>query len=53
MIAAQSGLMLDTEENAKLGGSPAMPLKKWHRMNIMLQRMLDRKQSGDGGANGA
>lgn len=47
MIAGRSGLMYDTEKGDKVGGSPAMPLKQFHRMNLMIQKMLQKKTKGD------
>ena len=38
-IAAQSGVMRTIEDNGIVGGSPALPIKEWHRQTITLQRL--------------
>ena len=39
-LAAQSGVMSDVPEGAAYGGTPAIPIKEWHR-----QTLLKRKES--------
>lgn len=41
-IAAQSGVMEDVPSGASMGGSPAVPVKHWHRQTIALNK-LSRK----------
>jgi UDP-3-O-[3-hydroxymyristoyl] glucosamine N-acyltransferase len=38
-LAAQSGVMRDIEDGAVMGGSPALPIKQWHRVNIALAKL--------------
>lgn len=42
-IAAQSGVIHDIEDNSKIGGSPAIPIKEWHRQTIALKRLGKNK----------
>ncbi len=42
-IAAQSGIMRDIEDGAIMGGSPALPIKDWHRTNIALARLIKKE----------
>ncbi len=46
-LAAQSGVMADVPAGAAYGGSPAMPVKDWHRQTILLAQMIKR----NGGAS--
>ncbi len=46
-IAAQSGVMNDVPAKTILGGSPAVPVKQWHRQTIALKKLTEKK----GGAN--
>jgi UDP-3-O-[3-hydroxymyristoyl] glucosamine N-acyltransferase len=38
-LAAKSGVMRDIEDGAVMGGSPALPIKQWHRTNIALAKL--------------
>ncbi|GBG32687.1 UDP-3-O-acylglucosamine N-acyltransferase [Hondaea fermentalgiana] len=38
-IAAKSGVMADVEENAKVGGLPAVPIRQFHRQSILLRKL--------------
>ncbi len=42
-IAAQSGVIKNTTPKATLGGTPAMPIKQWHRQSIVLKHLIDKK----------
>lgn len=44
-IAAQSGVMSDVEKGAVLGGSPALPIKQWHRMTAALKRIATKTKN--------
>jgi len=46
-LAAQSGVMADIPAGANYGGTPAVPIKDWHRQTIALDRMIKRKGTGD------
>jgi UDP-3-O-[3-hydroxymyristoyl] glucosamine N-acyltransferase len=43
-IGAQSGLLRDVAPGETIAGSPAIPIRDWHRQTILLQRLLDRKR---------
>lgn len=47
MIAAQSGIMSDVENGAVLGGSPAVPIKQWHRITALLKKMTNTTKTGN------
>ncbi len=38
-IAAQSGVISDVPAMARLGGTPAQPLRRWLRAHVMLERL--------------
>jgi UDP-3-O-[3-hydroxymyristoyl] glucosamine N-acyltransferase len=42
-VAAQGGVMVDIPAGASYGGSPAVPVKDWHRQTIALSRLIKRK----------
>lgn len=42
-IAAQSGLMRNVEQGETVAGSPAVPVRDWHRQTIALQKMAKGK----------
>jgi UDP-3-O-[3-hydroxymyristoyl] glucosamine N-acyltransferase len=45
-IAAASGVAKNiTEPKSNWGGAPAMPIRKWHRLNVILENMVDKKES--------
>ena len=44
MIAAQSGVSVDVEPKSVLGGSPAQPIRDWHRTTVMLKKLISKKQ---------
>lgn len=41
-IAAQSGLMRDVSAGETIAGSPAIPIREWHKQTIALQRLLKK-----------
>jgi UDP-3-O-[3-hydroxymyristoyl] glucosamine N-acyltransferase len=43
-IAAQSGVTADVPPRARLGGTPAMPLRRWLRAHVMLERLAKAKR---------
>ncbi len=43
-IAGQSGVVADVEAGAILGGTPAQPLRDWHRQSILLAKMIKEKR---------
>ena len=45
-IAAQSGLMRDVADGETVAGSPAMPVRDWHKQTIVLQRLIKEKKNG-------
>ncbi len=42
-VAAQSGLAKDVEDGAVMGGSPAIPIKDWHRQIVAVSRLIKKK----------
>lgn len=44
-LTAQSGVMADIPAGATYGGSPAVPVKDWHRQTIALARLSKRKET--------
>lgn len=42
-IAAQSGIIQDVETGAKIGGSPAVGIRTWHRQSVALKRLATGK----------
>lgn len=42
-IAGMSGVARDVESMQTVGGIPAIPIKQWHRINILLSKMLEKK----------
>jgi UDP-3-O-[3-hydroxymyristoyl] glucosamine N-acyltransferase len=43
-IAAQSGLMRDVEKGETIAGSPAIPVRDWHKQTIVLQQLVKGKK---------
>ncbi len=41
-IAAQSGLMRDVPAGETISGSPAIPIREWHRQTIAIQRLTKK-----------
>lgn len=41
-IAAQSGVMKDISDGEKVGGSPAVPLREWHRQVLYLSKVIKK-----------
>lgn len=46
-IAAQSGIMQDLAAKEAVGGSPALPLKQWHRQTIALKQLTMQRKKND------
>jgi UDP-3-O-[3-hydroxymyristoyl] glucosamine N-acyltransferase len=46
-IAAQSGVMNDTPAGSTYGGSPAVPVKDWHRQTIAVANLLKKKETSE------
>jgi len=44
-IAAQSGLMRDVTDGDTVAGSPAIPVRDWHKQTIALQRLIRQKKN--------
>lgn len=41
-VAAQSGVMQDIPAGAALGGTPAQPIKDWHRQTVALKKLIKK-----------
>lgn len=41
-IAGQSGIIRDVPSGATMGGTPAMPIRDWHRQTIRLSRLSNK-----------
>ncbi len=41
-IAGMSGVMRDVEPMAIMAGIPVLPIKKWHRINALLNKMVSK-----------
>lgn len=41
-VAAQSGVAQDIEDKQIMGGSPAVPIRQWHRQNFCLQKLVNK-----------
>lgn len=44
-IAGMSGVMRDVDPMQTVGGIPALPIKKWHKINSTLIRMVESKKT--------
>lgn len=44
MIAARGGIMHDLEPGSVVGGSPAMPIRQWHKVTALLKKMSSNKE---------
>jgi UDP-3-O-[3-hydroxymyristoyl] glucosamine N-acyltransferase len=42
-LAGQSGVMRDVAPGTAMGGSPAVPLKQWHRQTAILDRLAKKE----------
>lgn len=42
-IAAQAGVMSDVPAGATFGGTPAVPIKDWHRQTVALAKLIKRE----------
>lgn len=46
-IAAQSGVVKDVANGAVVGGTPAVPIRDWHRQNVLINKMLEKNKKGN------
>ena len=46
-VAAQSGVAQNIEDRQVIGGSPAVPIKQWHRQTIALKKLTKKRNSND------
>ncbi|MBM3567940.1 MAG: UDP-3-O-(3-hydroxymyristoyl)glucosamine N-acyltransferase [Alphaproteobacteria bacterium] len=46
-IAGQAGVMRDVPPGAKMGGSPAVPIRDWHRQTLALEKLAKGRQEED------
>jgi UDP-3-O-[3-hydroxymyristoyl] glucosamine N-acyltransferase len=47
-IAAQAGVMQDVPPGAKVGGSPAVPIRQWLKQTLILARLAKERAGKDG-----
>jgi len=47
-IAAQAGVMQDVPPGAKVGGSPAVPVRQWLKQTLVLARLAKERAGKDG-----
>ncbi len=45
-VAAQSGLMRDVDAGQTVAGTPAVPVRDWHKQTILLQKLLKENKDG-------
>jgi UDP-3-O-[3-hydroxymyristoyl] glucosamine N-acyltransferase len=38
-VAAQSGVIRNVEPGVTVGGSPALPIREWHRQTVAISRL--------------
>ncbi|HBN22333.1 MAG TPA: UDP-3-O-(3-hydroxymyristoyl)glucosamine N-acyltransferase [Holosporales bacterium] len=43
-IAAQAGLMKDVDPGQKVAGTPAVPVRQWHRQTVSLARLAQKRK---------
>jgi UDP-3-O-[3-hydroxymyristoyl] glucosamine N-acyltransferase len=43
-IAAQSGVMTDVPDGETYGGSPAVPIRDWHRSSVVMAQLIKKKE---------
>ena len=43
IVAAQSGVMRDIDPGQAVGGTPAVPIRDWHRQSIVIDRLVKKK----------
>lgn len=46
-LAARAGLMSDVPEGAAFGGSPAVPVRDWHRQTVAISKISKRKEAAN------
>lgn len=42
-VAAQSGITQDIPDGNVYGGSPAVPVKQWHRQTVAIKKLIEKK----------
>ena len=43
-IAGQGGVIQDKKESGIMGGTPAVPIKDWHRQTIVLKKLINERK---------
>jgi UDP-3-O-[3-hydroxymyristoyl] glucosamine N-acyltransferase len=46
-VAAQSGVAQDIEDKQIMGGSPALPIRQWHRQNFYIQKLSNKVKNNE------
>lgn len=44
-ISGQGGVIQDIKEPGVMGGSPAVPIRDWHRQTIMMKKLISKKNN--------
>jgi len=44
-ISGQGGVLKDIKEAGIMGGSPAVPIRDWHRQTIMMKKLITKKEN--------
>jgi UDP-3-O-[3-hydroxymyristoyl] glucosamine N-acyltransferase len=47
VIAAQSGIIRDVKSGARVAGYPGVNIVNWHRQNVILRRLVERRRDVD------
>jgi UDP-3-O-[3-hydroxymyristoyl] glucosamine N-acyltransferase len=51
-VAAQSGVIQNIDHNnSVVGGTPAVPIRQWHKQSILLKKLINQKVSDHGSSN--
>lgn len=48
-VAGQSGIANDIEKGSIVGGSPAVPLRDWHKSTIIMKKLINNRKENKNG----
>lgn len=46
-VAAQSGIMKDIESRSSMAGTPAVPIRDWHKSSIIIKKLIKGDKEND------